>query len=149
VTEQSAPAVDDVEVDDLPEQMLVRRDKRARLLSDGPHPYPVTLPVTTTIDALRAEYGHLGIDETTGVNVGVSGRIMFIRNTGKLCFATLRTGTGETLQAVLPRLAAWPQAVDTATLGACFDDGPAVGAAAALVPLATARARQIMTDHLI
>ena len=101
VTEQSAPAVDDVEVDDLPEQMLVRRDKRARLLSDGPHPYPVTLPVTTTIDALRAEYGHLGIDEATGVNVGVSGRIMFIRNTGKLCFATLRTGTGETLQAML------------------------------------------------
>jgi 3-carboxy-cis,cis-muconate cycloisomerase len=58
-------------------------------------------------------------------------------------------GTGETLQAVLPRLAAWPQAVDAATLGACFDDGPAVGAAAALVPLATARARQMMTDHLI
>jgi 3-carboxy-cis,cis-muconate cycloisomerase len=57
--------------------------------------------------------------------------------------------TGETLQAVLPRLAAWPQSVDAATLGACFDYGPAVRAAAALVPLATARARQMMTDHLI
>ena len=56
---------------------------------------------------------------------------------------------GETLQAVLPRLAAWPQSVDAATLETCFDSGPAVRAAAALVPLATARARQMMTDHLI
>lgn len=56
--------------------------------------------------------------------------------------------TGETLQAVLPRLAHWPQAVDAAQLEACFDIGPAVGAAAALVPLATARARQLALAHL-
>ena len=56
--------------------------------------------------------------------------------------------TGETLRAVLPRLAGWPQTVDATMLEACFDVSPAVRAAAALVPLATARARQQMTaDH--
>ena len=57
-------------------------------------------------------------------------------------------GTGETLQAVLPRLADWPQAVDAALLGVCFDCGPAVDAAAALVPVATARARQLAATYL-
>lgn len=57
-------------------------------------------------------------------------------------------GTGETLQAVLPRLTGWPEAVDATMLGACFDPGSAVDAAAALVPVATARARQLVDAHL-
>ena len=87
--------------DDLPEQMLVRRDKRERLIANGVDAYPVSVPVTTTIASIRARHGELGIDETTGVNVGVAGRIMFMRNTGKLCFATLRSGAGDEIQAML------------------------------------------------
>ena len=56
--------------------------------------------------------------------------------------------TGESLRVVLPRLSGWPQAIDAAMLDACFDVGPAVRAAARLVPLATARARQQMAADL-
>ena len=89
------------EIDDLPEQMQVRRDKRAQILGAGEQAYPVTVPVTTTIAAIRETYAHLKAEDTTGDTVGVSGRIMFLRNTGKLCFAQLQSGEGQTLQAML------------------------------------------------
>ena len=89
------------EVDDLPEQMQVRHEKRNQLLTSGKDAYPVTLPVTTTIPAIRAKYPNLAAEATTGDTVGVAGRVMFLRNTGKLCFAQLQAGNGETLQAML------------------------------------------------
>ena len=89
------------EVDDLPEQMQVRRDKRAAILSAGNQAYPVTVPVTTTIAAVREKYAHLQAEDVTGDNVGIAGRVMFLRNTGKLCFAQLQSGDGTTLQAML------------------------------------------------
>ena len=89
------------EVDDLPEQMQVRHEKRNQLLTSGVDAYPVTVPVTTTIPAIRAKYPNLAAEETTGDKVGVAGRVMFLRNTGKLCFAQLQAGSGETLQAML------------------------------------------------
>ena len=33
--------------------------------------------------------------------VGVAGRVIFLRNTGRLCFVTLQDGAGVTLQAML------------------------------------------------
>ncbi len=89
------------EVDDLPEQMQVRHEKRNQLLASGIDAYPVTVPVTTNIPAIRAKYPNLAAEEATGDIVGVAGRVMFLRNTGKLCFAQLQAGTGETLQAML------------------------------------------------
>lgn len=89
------------EVDDLPEQMQVRHEKRNQLLTDGKDAYPVNVPVTTTIPAVRAKYPNIEAEATTGDIVGVAGRVMFLRNTGKLCFAQLQAGTGETLQAML------------------------------------------------
>ena len=56
--------------------------------------------------------------------------------------------TGESLRVVLPRLAGWPSAVDEGALEACFDISPAVQAAATLVPVATARARQCLTMQM-
>ena len=87
--------------DDLPEQMRVRLDKRARLLEKGIEPYPVGFPRTASIAEIRARYADLGVDVATGERVGVTGRVIFIRNTGKLCFATLRAGDGTELQAML------------------------------------------------
>ena len=108
-----------LEDDDLPEQMQVRHDKRARLLADGREPYPVTVPRTHSLAAVRAEWGQLQADESTGVTVSVSARVIFFRNTGKLCFATLRDGDGTELQAMLSldkvgedSLAAWKSDVD-------------------------------------
>jgi lysyl-tRNA synthetase class 2 len=104
--------------DDLPEQIAVRMAKRERL-NDGGDAYPVSVPVTTTIDAVRAENPGLEADVATGKIVGIAGRIVFLRNTGKLCFATLQAGSGERIQAMLSldkvgeeRLQEWKDLVD-------------------------------------
>lgn len=89
------------EADDLPEQMQVRRDKRVSMLNAGQDAYPVSVPLTTTISAIRHKYPSLNPDDHTGDIVGVAGRIMFQRNTGKLCFAQIQAGTGEALQIML------------------------------------------------
>ena len=99
MTNEQNLEVDDV--DDLPEQMQVRHEKRSQLLTEGKDAYPVNVPVTTTIPAIRAKYPNLEAEATTGDIVGIAGRVMFLRNTGKLCFAQLQAGTGETLQAML------------------------------------------------
>jgi lysyl-tRNA synthetase class 2 len=105
--------------DDLPEQMRVRRDKRDRLLASGREPYAVRLPVTHTVAQVREAYPDLDVDVATGDRVGVAGRVIFQRNTGKLCFATLRAGDGAELQAMLSlasvgedALEEWKQLVD-------------------------------------
>jgi lysyl-tRNA synthetase class 2 len=105
--------------DDLPEQMRVRREKRARLLSEGTEPYPVGYPRTATLKEVRERYADLPTDTATGDEVSVTGRVIFIRNTGKLCFATLREGDGTELQAMLSlhrvgaeALDAWKHLVD-------------------------------------
>jgi lysyl-tRNA synthetase class 2 len=85
---------------DLPEQIAVRLAKRERLNQMG-DAYPVSLPITHTIDGVRAAYPNLEIDTATGDKVALAGRIMFQRNTGKLCFATLQAGSGQRIQAML------------------------------------------------
>ena len=81
--------------------MRIRRDKRERLTDAGMDPYPVQVPITSTIAGVRAAYPDLDLDVATGEKVGIAGRVMFVRNTGKLCFATLRSGEGTELQAML------------------------------------------------
>src|SRR3954447_10689971 len=81
--------------------MRVRRSKRDRMLESGVSPYPVTVPRTTTVAELRQKYADLPTDTASGDTVSVAGRVIFIRNGGKLCFATLRDGDGTELQAML------------------------------------------------
>ena len=104
---------------DIPEQMRVRQDKRTRLLDQGREPYPVGVPRTHTLIEVREAYGHLETGEETQDLVGVVGRVVFIRNTGKLAFATLQEGDGTRLQAMLSlaevgeqSLATWKADVD-------------------------------------
>ncbi|WIM96222.1 lysine--tRNA ligase [Actinoplanes oblitus] len=99
MTEQNVPVTDPA--DDLPEQMKVRRAKRDQLLAKGVAPYPVTVPRTITLAQIRAQYAELPTDTATGDQVSVTGRVIFIRNGGKLCFVTLREGDGTELQAML------------------------------------------------
>lgn len=117
MSEQNAVPVDPA--DDLPEQMKVRREKRDRMLAEGIEPYPVGFPRSTTLAEIRARYADLPTDTATGDEVSVTGRVIFVRNTGKLCFATLRDGDGTELQAMLSldrvgpeRLEAWKRLVD-------------------------------------
>ena len=88
------------EEQDLPEQIAIRLEKRERLnkLNDA---YPVALPITHTIGQVREAHPGLEADVSTGVKVGIAGRVMFQRNTGKLCFATLQAGDGQRIQAML------------------------------------------------
>ncbi|WP_205875157.1 lysine--tRNA ligase [Mycobacterium camsae] len=88
-------------VEDLPEQFRIRRDKRARLLAEGRDPYPVAIERTHTLAEVRAAHPELPIDTATDDVVGVAGRVVFARNTGKLCFATLQDGDGAQLQAMI------------------------------------------------
>jgi lysyl-tRNA synthetase, class II len=80
---------------DLPEQMRVRLAKADRLRAAGVDPYPVGYPRTTTIADVRDQFGDLAADSATGKTVGVTGRVMLSRSSGKLSFATIRDGTGE------------------------------------------------------
>ncbi|WP_371405447.1 lysine--tRNA ligase [Kribbella sp. NBC_00662] len=89
--------------DDLPEQMRVRLDKRERLLAEGVQPYPISVPRTHLLKDLRAKYDSQDLepDTRTGEQVSVVGRVIFLRNTGKLCFVRLREGDGTELQVML------------------------------------------------
>lgn len=108
------------EKNDVSEQMQIRLDKRAKLLESGREAYPVGVPVTHTITEIREKYdGKLEADQTTGELVGVAGRVVFVRNTGKLCFASLQQGNGTRIQAMISlsgvgeeALADWKAQVD-------------------------------------
>ncbi|PPF14057.1 lysine--tRNA ligase [Rathayibacter rathayi] len=106
------------------EQKAVRLAKRERLLELagedlGAGAYPVAVGVTDTIAAVRARHEGIESDVKTGEHVGLAGRVVFQRNTGKLCFATLQAGDGERIQAMVSlgdvgeeSLAAWKELVD-------------------------------------
>mgnify|MGYP000234545457 FL=1 len=87
--------------DDLPEQLRIRREKRAAIFARGGEAYPVAVPRTASLSDIRSRHQGLDIDVATGVIESVSGRVIFKRDTGKLCFATLREGDGTELQAML------------------------------------------------
>ncbi|WP_040168248.1 lysine--tRNA ligase [Microbacterium gorillae] len=123
MSETPSAAPDEPTEEEVFEQKAVRLAKRAKLIEERTSPaggaYPVSVPVTTTIGALRAEYGELEAGAETGVTAGVAGRIVFSRNTGKLCFATLQSGEGARIQAMVSlanvgedSLAAWKELVD-------------------------------------
>ena len=106
------------------EQTQVRKAKRARLLDEGRQPYPADLTRTHTLAQVRARWGHLEAGQETSDEVTIGGRAVFIRNTGKLAFATLQDGfgvadNGERLQVMLSlaevgedALASWKADVD-------------------------------------
>jgi lysyl-tRNA synthetase class 2 len=103
MTDQTAPpdAGADTDIVDIAEQKAVRLAKRARLLAEGDEAYPVSVPITHTIPEVRALFPDLEVDATTGLVVGVAGRVVHLRNTGKLCFAALQAGDGTRIQAMV------------------------------------------------
>ncbi|HJX77379.1 lysine--tRNA ligase [Glutamicibacter sp.] len=105
------------------DQRQVRIDKRNALLANGEEAFPVGVARTHTLQQVRELFPDLEPDQATGQRVGVAGRIVFMRNTGKLCFATLQEGgpkgAGTRLQVMLSlanvgeeRLAQWKSLVD-------------------------------------
>ena len=103
---------------DLPEQVRVRRDKYDRLRARGVDPYPVGFRRTATMSEVRGRFGDLPPATRTGQRAGIAGRVALYRSSGKICFATLRDGTGE-LQVMIAlecvgaaALRSWRQDVD-------------------------------------
>jgi lysyl-tRNA synthetase class 2 len=107
-----ATAVDGDLPDDQPEQFRIRQGKRQRLLEDGRQAYPVSVPRTHSLAEVRAAHPDLSADTSTGVIVGVAGRVVFSRNSGKLCFATLQEGDGTQLQAMISLAGVGEQALE-------------------------------------
>ena len=101
------------------EQKAVRLQKRDRLNASGEEAYPVSVPITATIAEVRDRYPDLKADTKTGATVGIAGRVVHLRNGGKLCFAALQAGNGERIQAMISlaevgqeRLDQWKEFVD-------------------------------------
>ncbi len=110
---------DTEDASDLPEQMRVRHEKRERLLAAGRQPYPVAVDRTHTLAQVRALHPDLEPGAGSGDVVGVAGRVVFARTTGRLCFATLQEGDGTRLQVMVSlagvgeqSLVAWKADVD-------------------------------------
>lgn len=109
--------------EEISEQKAVRLAKRDRLNTStddlGLGAYPVGVPITATIPEVRDRFIGLGVDEASGETVAVAGRVVHLRNTGKLCFAALQSGDGSRIQAMVSlaevgeeSLAAWKDLVD-------------------------------------
>ena len=102
------------------EQFRVRADKRARILAAGGEAYPVVVPRTHSLEDVRAHPGWAALEDGAGSGdvVSVTGRVMYLRGTGKLAFATLQEGD-QRLQVMLSltevgeeALARWKADVD-------------------------------------
>jgi len=105
--------------DQVPEQQRIRREKRDRLIAAGGEAYRVDVPRTHTLAQIREKYPELEAGTETGDTVAVAGRVIFVRNKGKLCFGTLQEGDGTQLQVMVSlagvgeeALAAWKSDVD-------------------------------------
>ncbi|WP_420176954.1 lysine--tRNA ligase [Luteococcus sp. OSA5] len=106
--------------------MQVRRDKRERILAAGGEAYPADLRRSHTLAEIRAGWDEKlpNPEDKDETEVTVGGRVVFVRNTGKLAFVTLQDGfthenSGERLQVMLSlanvgeeALAAWKADVD-------------------------------------
>jgi len=119
--DSATPADGDAEptIEEIAEQKQVRLDKRERMLAAGLEPYAIGLEVTDSIPAVRERFPELEADVQTGERVALAGRVVFSRNTGKLCFATLQSGDGARIQVMVSlaevgdeSLAQWKEFVD-------------------------------------
>ena len=125
--------------DSLPEQLRIRREKRQRLLDRGDQAYPVAVKRTMSLAELRRAYVVVKPEDTdtdaapaepeqlvtrengvtyiqpggdSGDEVAIAGRLLFKRDTGKLCFATLQDGDGTQVQAMLSLAEVGKEALD-------------------------------------
>ncbi|WP_090011247.1 bifunctional lysylphosphatidylglycerol synthetase/lysine--tRNA ligase LysX [Lentzea albidocapillata] len=91
-----------------PEQVRVRIAKVERLVSQGVDPYPVGFARTDLLAGARERFGE---------EVSVTGRVVALREMGKLCFARVRDFSGEiqlmlTVDSLGEALASWKSDID-------------------------------------
>jgi len=81
------------------------------MLAAGQQVYPVSVPRTHTIAQVRADHLDLEVGQETDDVVGVAGRVVFLRSTGKLCFVSIQDGQGERLQVMLSQAVVGPESL--------------------------------------
>ncbi len=72
-----------------------RLGKIDELRTAGTNPYPYRFDRTHTLAELRAVHGGLEAATETDFEVAIAGRVMLMRDSGKLVFATMRDRDGE------------------------------------------------------
>ncbi len=98
---QRTVSSDDTPLDDIHSGsgLVAEKAKRLQKLDDlrhqGTNPYPYRFDRTTTLGALRKEHGTLEPGTETEIQVAVAGRVMLLRDSGKLIFATMRDRDDE------------------------------------------------------
>lgn len=79
--------------------LLAEKAKRLNKIDDlrthGTNPYPYRFDRTHTLAELRALHGGLEAGTETEFEVAIAGRVMLMRDSGKLIFATMRDRDGE------------------------------------------------------
>ncbi len=95
----AAPDDGDVSLHEHGSGLLAEKAKRAakieRIREGGANPYPYRFDRTHTLGEIRAAHEHLEPGTETEVRVAVAGRIMLLREQGKLVFITMRDRSGE------------------------------------------------------
>ncbi|GIH09882.1 lysine--tRNA ligase [Rhizocola hellebori] len=100
------------EQEKVPEQMGVRMEKLDHLRAAGYEPYPVTFARNSTCAQITRHHRELPPDQHTGDHVSLAGRIMLLRNHGRVCFATLRDWSGDLQLMLESDLERWKSTVD-------------------------------------
>ncbi|MBF0425612.1 MAG: lysine--tRNA ligase [Magnetococcales bacterium] len=78
------------------QQIANRRAKVTALRDAGVNPYPNDFKPETRLEWIRREFGEENDpDRLAGIPVQTAGRVMLLRNFGKLTFATLRDATDQ------------------------------------------------------
>jgi lysyl-tRNA synthetase class 2 len=97
----------------VPEQTRVRLAKLDALRSAGVEPYPTGFTRTRGCGEVRAAYAQLAPATVTGERVAVAGRVILVRDHGRLVFVTLRDWSGD-VQIMLAGevIGGWKRAVD-------------------------------------
>jgi len=97
----------------VPEQARVRLAKLDTLRAAGIDPYPPGFARTHRCGLVRAAHAGLAPDTATGERVAVAGRIVLLRDHGRLWFATMRDWSGD-VQVMLTAdvLDGWRSTVD-------------------------------------
>ena len=101
------------------EQEQIRHEKRERIIAAGGQAYPVDLRRTHTLSQIRKAWDDKleNGEEVRDEVVEIGGRVIFVRNTGKLCFTALQDGfthenNGERLQVMLSLANVGQEALD-------------------------------------
>jgi lysyl-tRNA synthetase class 2 len=95
-----------------PEQVRVRLAKLDAMRAAGTDPYPAGFARTHECATVRAAHAELAPGSATGEKVAIAGRVVLIRDHGRLCFATLRDWSGD-LQVMLSAERVGADALDT------------------------------------